>query len=204
MYQSILHRSITLALVVLALVACASTQPIGEWRNQSYGNQVENLLVIGVTARSTRRRVFEDRFVEALNARGVEAIPSYQLITSSVNLERNQLAAAIRGRNVGAVLVTRLAGVEREQVYRLPSSYDYYRNFDGYYDHVLQQNNTGYYAQYRRLTLETNLWDAASGELIWQMKSQAMDASQPRHIIEDQINLAIDSLARHGLLATKP
>lgn len=201
MYQTFLSRSITLALVALALGACASTKPIGEWRNPGYSSQFDRLLIIGVTTRSTRRRVFEDLFVDALQARGVEAIASYTLITSSVNLDREQVRAAIRGRNIGAVLVTRLAGVEREQVYRLPSSYDHYRDFHGYYDHVLQETNTGYYAQYRVLTLETNLWDAASGELIWQLHSQAIEASQPRHVIEDQIELAIDTLAKRGLIA---
>lgn len=194
-------RLITIALLALVLGACASTKPIGEWRDASYGNQLDNLLIIGVTTRSTRRRVFEDRFVDALAARGVKAVASYTLITSTINLEREQVQAAIRGQNINAVLVTRLTGVEREKVYSLPSSYDYYRDFNGYYDHVLQQTNTGYYAQYRVLTLETNLWDAATGELIWQLQSQAIDASQPRHVIEDQINLAIDTLAKRGLIA---
>lgn len=201
MHKIFRSRLITAALIALALGACASTKPIGEWRNEGYSGQFDRLLVIGVTTRSTRRRVFEDRLVDALAARGVEGIASYTLITSSVNLDRNQVRDAVRGRNIGAVLVTRLAGVDSEQVYRLPSDYDYYRDFNGYYDHVLQETNTGYYARYRVLTLETNLWNAATGELVWQLQSQAIDASQPRHVIEDQIELTIDSLVKRGLIA---
>ena len=49
-------------------------------------------------------------------------------------------------------------------------------------------------------TLETSLYDAASGEMVWSMQSEIMDASRPRHVIEEQIKLTIGKLKSQGLI----
>lgn len=195
-------RHFLLILTALMLAACAAAKPIGEWRDEGYTGQVDNILVLGITTRSTRRRVFEDLFVRSLSSVGVKGAPSYELITSTLNLTREQVEDAIRGRGYGAVLVTRVAGVKQEEVYKRPANYDHYDELYEYYDYVLEETSPGYQSQFRVVTLETNLWDTATGKLIWQMKSEAMDRSQPRHVLQDQIDLTINTLARRGLIAT--
>ena len=198
-------RPVLLFISALLLSACAAaTKPIGEWRDEGFTGHVDNIMVLGITTRSTRRRVFEDLFVQSLATLGVNATPSYQLITSTLNLTREQVENAIRGRGYGAVLVTRVVGVKQEEVYRRPANYDHYNDFYEYYDHVLEETSPGYHAQFRVVTLETNLWDTTSGELIWQLKSEAMDRSQPRHILQDQIDLTINTLVERGLIASSP
>ncbi len=64
----------------------------------------------------------------------------------------------------------------------------------------MHQANDGYTEQYRTVVLETNLYDIASRELVWSMQSKTMDASRPRHVIEDQIKLTISTLAKRGLI----
>ena len=88
---------------------------------------------------------------------------------------------------LGAVLITRLVGIVDKEVYQLAADYNYYHDYFGYYDHALSQLNSGYYSSYKLLTLESALYDTASGNLIWSMQSETIDASQPRQIIEDQI-----------------
>lgn len=204
MKRSSTLRSIALIFTVFLMTACASNKPIGEWRSESFSGQVDNILIIGVTSRSTRRRVFEDKFVEGLAAVNVKAVPSYTLLESSLELTRDIVERAIEGQNLGAVMVTRLVGVKEEQTYRLPANYDEDRGYIGYYNHAWKETSGGYYAQHKLFTLETTLYDTASGELVWSMQSETMDASKPRHIIEDQIRLAIDTLSKRGLIATKP
>lgn len=204
MNQSKAPRSLALILTAILVTACATaSKPVGEWRSESFSGQVNNILIIAVTARSTRRRVFEDRFVAGLKAVSVDAVPSYTLLESSLELTRDIVVRAIEGQNMGAVLVTRLVGIKDKEVYKLPAGYDDDRGYIGYYNHAWKETNTGYYSQYKIFTLETNLYDTASEQLIWSMQSEAMDASQPREIIEAQIKLAIDTLAKQGLIATK-
>lgn len=200
MNQTKLLKTITLLITLLVISACANTRPIGEWHKEGFSEKLNNILIIGVTSRSTRRRVFEDKFVEALAAAKVSATPSYKLITTSLNLSRAVVENAIQGQGIGAVLVTRLAGVREEEVYRQPDDKDENLSYFSYYDNSLKQVDDGYYAQFRTLVLETNLYDTRSGELVWSMQSETMDASRPRHVIEDQIRLTIVTLAKRGLI----
>ena len=197
-------RSLTFTIILALIAGCASNKPIGEWRSESFSGQLDNILIIGVTSRSTRRRVFEDKFVEGLAAVNVKAVPSYTLLESSLELTRDIVERAIEGQNLGGVLVTRLVGVKEEQTYRLPANYDEDRDYIGYYKHAWKETSGGYYEQHKLFTLETTLYDTASGELVWSMQSESMDASKPRQIIEDQIQLAIKTLKKRGLIATKP
>jgi hypothetical protein len=200
MYQIKLSKTITLILTALVITACANTGPVGEWSKEGFSGKLNNILIIGVTSRSTRRRVFEDKFVEGLAALNVNATPSYQLITSSLHLTREIVENAIEGQGMGAVLVTRLAGIEEKEVYRQPDNQDENLSYFSYYDKALQQSNDGYYAQYQVLTLETSLYDTQSGERVWSMQSETMDISQPRQVIEEQIELTISTLAKRGLI----
>jgi len=205
MTKPALLRVFATILMTILLGACASTsKPVGEWRDQGFNRQLNNFLVIGVTSRSTRRRSFEDLFVAQLAIADVRAIPSYKLIESSMHLTRDIVERAIEGQNLGAVLVTRLVGIKDEAVYKLPANYDDDRGYMGYYDHAWQETSTGYYSQYQVFTLETTLYDTVSGKLVWSMQSEAIEASQPRHIVEAQIALTIEMLAKQGLIAVKP
>lgn len=196
-------RSIALGFTVLLLTACATSKPVGEWRSESFSGQVNNILIIAVTSRPTRRRNYEDKFVAGLAAIDVKAVPSYPLLDSSLELTRDIVERAIEGQNLGAVMVTRLVGIEDRQTYKLPANYDDSRGYIGYYSHAWKETSTAYYSDYKVFTLETTLYDTASGELIWSMQSETMDASKPRQMVEDQIQLAIDTLSKRGLIAAK-
>lgn len=201
MIKPAILRAFATTLMTILLAACAATaKPVGEWRDDSFSGKLNNILVIGVTSRSTRRRVFEDEFVQVLATNKTRAVPSYKLLESSMELTRGIVERAIKGQGLGAVLVTRLVGIKEEQTYRLPANYQDDRGYMGYYNHAWKETSGGYYAQHKIFTLETTLYDVASGKLVWSMQSEAMDASQPRQIIEDQISLAIETLVGHGLI----
>lgn len=201
MKRNRIYNSLLTALTVAALTACAGTKPIAEWRNESYSGQADNILIIGVTVRSERRRAFEAQFAEALAARGISATPSYKLLPTSKELTRASVEAAIRGRDFGAVLVTRLAGAQQADLFRRPANYDYGRDFVTYYDHVLRETTPAYYDEYRVLTLETSLYDLQTQELVWRMQSEAIDASRSGEIIAAQIELTIKTLQKRQLIA---
>ena len=193
-------RVLAYSTITLLLAACATAKPIGEWRDDGFSGKLNNILIIGVTARSTRRRVWEDQFVGALATQGAGSVPSYTLLESSLELTRDIVERAIEGQGLDGVLVTRLIGIEQEQTFRLPANYDDDRGYISYYDHAWRETSGGYYAQYNIFTLETTLYDVASGKLVWSMQSQSMDASQPRQLIEDQIRLKVETLKKRGLI----
>ena len=200
MNQTKLLKTITLALTALVITACANTKPVGEWSNEQFTGKLNNILIIGVTSRSDRRQLFEDKFVEGLAALKVNATPSYKLMDSSLHLTRQVVENAIKGQDIGAVLLTRLAGIKDKEVYRAPDNQDENLSYFNYSDKSLQLSNDGYTEQYRTVVLETNLYDIESRELVWSMQSETMDATQPRNVIGDQIELTIDTLTKRGLI----
>jgi hypothetical protein len=121
-------------------------------------------------------------------------------MTSELELSPETVEAAVRGRAIDAVLVTRLLGVEDVEAYEPPTTRAHYRSYNRYYQHALAETSPGYYRRYKVLTLETTLYDTASGELTWSLQSEAIEPSTPRHVIEEQIALTIERLDAQGLL----
>jgi hypothetical protein len=61
-----------LGVMTLVLAACASTSLTNSWRDPAYtGPQLKKVMVMGVSTQPSVRRVFEDEFVNELEAAGV-------------------------------------------------------------------------------------------------------------------------------------
>jgi hypothetical protein len=205
MKQSKSIRILAFVLTILMFTACASKPPVSQWSSDDFSGSVDNILIIGVSSNADRRYTFENSFVDALAANNTKAISSRTLLPSSLNLRRDIVEKAIEGKQLGAVLLTRVAAVKEKETYHLPSGYDYQSAGDGYYDIALQETNKGYYASERLLILETLLYDTASGDLIWTMHSgTAVDGKSEEEIIKQQIQLTIKNLASSGLIGSKP
>ena len=203
MNSTIPYRAVLLAITALILSACATTRPAMEWRDEGFSGPLDNILIIAAIERSTRRRVYEDVFVDALAALKVGATPSYELMTTSMTISRETVEAAIRGKDIDAVLVTRLLGVKEEEVYHPPTHFDHHGSYHSYYMYALESDNRAYYRQFKILTLETNIYDAATKQLVWSMQSESIEPSTPRNLIEEQIALTIRTLQARGLIVAK-
>jgi hypothetical protein len=197
-----LFRLFATGIAALVLSACA-TRPIAEWQDESFSGPIDNILIIGASDQQTNRRLFEDTFVRELAARNVKAISSYRLMPIDQAVSRETVEAAIEGKTVDLVLVTRLLGVEEVQAYRPPSYYPYNRSYSSYYSHSMQYSSAAYYENYQVLTLESNLYDARSQQLVWSMQSENFDPSTPATVIEQQIGLTIKTLGERGLISAK-
>jgi len=92
--------TIILALTTLALTACANKPPPVEWRSKSFSGKVDDIMVIGVSENAERRFTFETSFVKALQANQTRAMPSREILTTSINLTREIVEKAIEGKQV--------------------------------------------------------------------------------------------------------
>jgi len=198
-----LFRLLAIAITALVISACA-TKPIAEWQDEGFSGPINNVLIIGVSDQETSRRLFEDTFVKELAAHKVKAISSYRLMPIDQVVSRETVEAAIKGQIVDLVLVTRLLGVEEVEAYHPPSYYPYNRSYSSYYSHARQYSSPGYYESYKVLTLESNLYDTTTQQLVWSMQSENFDPSTPAKVIEQQIGLTIKILSERGLVPAKP
>jgi hypothetical protein len=60
----------------------------------------------------------------------------------------------------------------------------------------------GYYANYRALRLETNLYDAGRASLVWSGRSDPLDPSSEQTMISEVIDAVIGKLKADGFLPT--
>lgn len=196
-----------LALAMTALLAACAIKPLAEWRDSNFSGTVDNILIIGVSDQPVVRRLFEDTFVKELEALGVSAKSSYQVLTDEQISSKDALDTAIRAQSMDAVLVTRVIGVEEINTYTpptytyTPSTFDrHYRDYHSYFNHAVQVATPGYWDKYEVLKLESNLYNSASQQLIWSIQSESFDPRSATQLIDDQITVAITSLRTTGLI----
>ena len=194
-----------LASSALLLGACSSIETTAEWKDPEYrGGAVKSFLVVGVSDNLPARRRFEDEFAAKLQAAGAQASASYKVLGEGIEPSAEVVEAYLEDSSQAAILVTHLIGSEERSVYTPPSRQPvprYYGSYRGYYgtvhDYVYQP---GYYTQHEFLQLETNLYQAADGALIWSMQSQSIDPRSVDRLIDDLIELTTKRLQDQGLL----
>ena len=107
-----LRQPVSIGLVLfVALAASCATKTLVEsrWISPQYkGGGMHKLLVIGVAETDLGRRTYEDGFAEALQNVGAEAVPSYQGLPTTDQIDRAKLEAFVRANDFDGVMVTRL------------------------------------------------------------------------------------------------
>jgi hypothetical protein len=204
MRNTISPRFFLLLLSALVLAGCSSTRSVMEWREEAFSGKLDNILVIAAIEERAQQRAVEDAYVKQFGDVAVKAIPGYTLLADETVLSRATVEAAIAGQEIDAVLVTRLLGVEEVEEYQPPSGIEYYHSYHRYYAQARAYSSPGYYIRYKVLTLETNVYDTASQQLIWSMQSESVEPSAPQDVIDEQIALTVKRLAAGGLLPVAP
>lgn len=200
---------LVLALATTLIFAACASKPLAEWHDPGFAGRVDNILIIGVSEQPVVRRQFEDTFVRELAALGITAKSSYQLLSDEQIASQDALEAALSEQSMDAVLITRVIGVEQIDTYTPPTySYSYapstfdrhYHDYHSYYNHAVRVATPGYWDQYEVLKIESNLYDRASRQLIWSIQTENFDPRSARHLIDDQLRIAIKSLRDSGLI----
>jgi hypothetical protein len=186
------------------LTACSSTTVVDHWRDAEYvGPPLQTLLVIGMSKEAGRRRQFEDAMVQQIDAlEGASALASYQLIPSEEALEKEQIVAAIAGREIDGVLITRLVSEDKRKRYVQPHSVG--PTGHGYYGHYYRSYNAvyspGYLTEDTIVTLETNLYATDTEKLVWSGTTESFDPESATQIIDELAKLVVERLTKEKLI----
>jgi len=209
-------RFATLCVTSILLISCANTKISQSWVEADNKKSYSDLLIIGIAESEQNRRAYESHFSDDLRAIGVEAESSYKLIKSDEKIDRDTIAKAIEGLGIDGVLVTHLVAVDEETIYRPTTGYmygggygvgyggGYYGGLYSYYPHVNSYvNNPGYYTTHETYTLETNLYDVESEELVWSARSRSFAPESVQEVIVDLTKLLIEDLQNKNLIKKK-
>ena len=189
------------ALAVLALfaAACASTKLVSVYADERFeGPAFEKLLVVGLGATEGGRAAFESAVVARLDAQGVLGVASHDVIVAMEDVSRARVRRLARQQGYDAVLVTRLLDVRKETRYEPPVYGDFY----GYWGHYGGYIATpGYVIETTTLVIETSLFDAATGKVVYSAESQTFQPRSRETVIEELVPLVVDDLTKRGMLA---
>ncbi len=205
-----LQPLIVLIAGILLVSACANTKISQSWVDPDHKKVYKDLLVIGVAESEQNRRAYESYFVEELKAIGVEAVASYKLIKSDQKIDRETVGKAIDGLGIDGVLITHLLAVDEETIYRPSMDYmpmyggGYYGGMYSYYPHVnTYVHRPGYYTTHETYTLETNLYDVETEELVWPARTRTFSPESVDEVIVDLTRLLIADLKDKKLIQPK-
>jgi len=194
---------------VLLISSCANTKISQSWVEPSHNKVYNDILIIGIAESEQNRRAYESHFVEELKAIGIEGEASYKLIKSNA-IEREIVTKAIAGMDIDAVIVTHVVAVDEETVYRPSMDYmpmyggGYYGGLYSYYPRVnTYVHRPGYYTTHETYTLETNLYDVESEELVWSARSRTFAPESVSEVIIDLTKLLISDLSEKNLIKKK-
>jgi hypothetical protein len=195
------------------LAACSSTTLSGSWKNPDYRGQIHKVYIVGIAKNELNRRIFEDEFSQQLLAQGVTGIASYKDLPSSADADQRVVSERVSANKADSVLMTRLVGKRTEEVVTpgYVSGYSsgpggfapapYYRNWGSYYDRRFEAvYEPPTVSQFEIATIEANLYDARSGELIWSAQLETVIESNIQKLMADFVQTVMKDLRQQGVL----
>ena len=197
--------SIVAILCLGVLSSCATTTLTGSWADPTYtGGRFRKVMIVGVARREMLRRIFENNFSSQLQARGVEGIPSGTFSPGTEQLDKDAMAAKLTELGCDGVLVTRLidqrtqATVYPPTGYAVPMAYHggYYAYYRGAY---AMAYSPGYVVENTTVSLETNLYDARTGGLVWSGLTDTIVSGDPAAQADELIKILVGKLAEAKL-----
>jgi len=189
-----------LALVVASLaLACTSTRLNSVYVAPDYtGGAFDRLMIVGLAPAEGGRVVYENAFADKLAALGAIGIGSANVFPNREELTREKVGAWVRDEGIRGVLVTRVQHVKREQRYVPPTtSWDLY-GYYSYWSPVV--SSPGYVVEETTLILETSLFDASNGKLVYTAVSESFQPSSRQQVIHEIVNALTKDLQERGLL----
>jgi hypothetical protein len=206
------RKSIIAVLVVLSslLCSCATTTLVDTWRNPTLNvPRLKKVLVVSITKKDASRVVYEDIISSELTRRGVEALAGYRLMQGAPKSDYNTLQRAVQQSGADGVLTLQTIKVEQQTtiqpgyVTTYPGNWypEAFPTWDlyGYYGSMANYGPT-YISTYDIATLQVNLFDTASGKLLW---AATVESSEPEKVIsvgKDVARIVVESLIKEGLI----
>lgn len=184
------------ALMLFALIAsCANTNITQKWVDPEIKQIYKRPLIIGISDSQQTRRIFENLMVDELNKENISATPSYTIINSKQEINRETVANAIKGTDIDSVLVTYLVAADTEMKLReSPLDNSYSGNMSDMEVSSTIIVNRGRYNEGEVITLKTDLYAVTSEAMIWTLQTTSVAADSIDSVIIDVTDLIITQL----------
>jgi len=210
-------------MLLLGLTACktpTSTRISQSFRNPGFEETVfTKLFVLGVAEDQGKRKAFEDAFATAIVKKGGGAQASWTILPESTLLSEEQIHSAVESNQFDGMLTTRLLSVDTKNTkYTPPKKYNRGRKalgfvpagpswgmgwggFHNFYAiSFTEVHRPGYFDTSKTFRLETNLYSAATQDLVWTGLSETVDPKSVPDLLESMTRAVAKGLRKEGLI----
>jgi len=177
-----------LGVALLFIASCSSTKMSASWTDPNYeGKHYEKLLVWGLSDNVSARATVEDEVAYFLNLKKITSVSGSDIAPPNRkalphNVEESK--AILEKYGFDGVLTMGLIDKKEKTSYvegtgyYTPMSYGHYGSFYSYYPYMYGNvYQPGHYATSEHIYIETNLWDAKTGKLVWSAQTETVDPS---------------------------
>jgi len=205
-----MEKRLVLIVVTLAflLTGCAvGNKMIGSWKDPGFTGPITGkILVVGVADNPTVRRIFEDSLVHNLRAAGADAVAGYTVNSERIEPNEGEVKKMVQRSGAAAVLVTHAVGSQEKTRYfpAIGGTFvdpGYYGGLYSYYpmvyNYVYMPAQT---VTTEMVTLETGLYAAETGQLIWIGRTEAMNPEMTKKYYTALSSLFVKDLRKEKLL----
>ena len=196
------NKFIVLQLAVMVmLTSCGKTSLVDSWVDEELPGDYKHPMIIGVSDSQQTRQIYEKHFVSELEKRGVSATPSYKLINSKQEINRETVASAIRGTQIDAVLVSYLVSSEVTLHHRdSPLGSTYSGTAEGSEISATIVSNRGRSSSEEVFVIKSDFYDVRSKKLVWSLQTETVGPDSIDEVIIELTETVIDNMSSDDLI----
>jgi len=178
--------SIALIIGLFFLSSCGGTKLSNPWINSDYeGRYLKNVLVMGISDQFEKKKL-EGAFAKHFQEHGVKAV-SLASITEKNELTSADVKAQATRLSMDAIFTVRVVSIsEKEVIDRFApppeASPDWSYSFPIY---TAQTPPVEYRIEEKDIVVESNLYDAATGILMWKVRSETIKPGSTANLIDE-------------------
>ena len=201
---------LVIAVMALLMQSCSSSIDIGaRWLNPDAQTISPGKVVTLAMGKDMRNnRIVEDAFSLAFEQQGFQSVAASDIMPPNFgDLDSTQVDKAIRDANADALATIRLVDINTEQHWVPGTTYypPYYGSYYGYYGYYGYggYSSPGYMDETTKALLETNLFDAHTGQLVWVGQSEIIVAGSTEKLAAKYAGVVVRGMVTDGAIAAK-
>ena len=210
-----MQRTVTIGLVgatFVILAACATTTFNSTWKAPDAGPlnfAGQKVAALVISKDESSRLNAEGSLARELTARGVQAIPAFNLIPPNESRDKEKAKALFTAAGIAGVVTMRVVGKEQELTSSPGMGYwgaPYYGSFwgGGYYGHGWGAvYDPGYLRTDTIVSVETLVYDMKADKLIWAGRSQTTNPTKVDALVKELVAGAASEMKKQGLIRSK-
>ncbi|MES1226845.1 MAG: hypothetical protein ABUT20_65835 [Bacteroidota bacterium] len=204
---------------VIAFAACSSSkESTGVWVNteKMKGKSYNSIFIVVMTADVQARAKLETDLAAAAESKGYKAVKSIDVMPPSLQdpatPTKEAIVSKVKASGCDAVFVASLLKQE-EDVHYTPGQTSYsvmpyystYGTYYGFYSHYYPPvvSTPSYFSKEKTYFMQSNLYDAASEEIMWSAQSKVLTPSSLDNFSTSYTTSLIKQLQKAKLLKKK-